>query len=404
MDKIINNFKINRLIYVLNFAVFFLALRLAMPAYTNSSFLTEFAKEKYVGLIFMVSAFVTLGSLFVLPNQIKRYGNNKITLFLICVNILSLFGIFLSRDPAISVMMFIVSQSAGTLLSYTLDISLEKVSSDSSTGETRGVFLTTINTGWLIAPLVTMYILAGSSYRTIYLIGALILLPMLFLVWKNRKNFGFISVPTPDFLMAIKKIAANKSLRNVFAANFLLQIFYTWMTIYSPILLHNYIGFSWTSILSITAILLLPFVFIQYPLGRLADKYWGEKELMVSGFVLMAISTGLLSFLHAPIFVLWAWVLLLTRIGAATVEVMTEVHFFKQTNEFDTDIISLFRAINPLALIAGPALASGLFYLSDANRHLISSYLTFDVHNMFLVLAAIMLFGIFFAMRIKDSK
>ncbi|MEI8339713.1 MAG: MFS transporter, partial [bacterium] len=357
MDKIINNFKVNRLIYVLNFGILFLSLRLAIPAYTNSSFLTQFAKEKYVGFIYVLVALLTLASFFVLPSLIKKYGNNKVMLSLIAANIISLIGLYFSNDPAVAVMLFVISQTGGVLLSFTLDIALEKVSSDASTGQTRGLFLTTSNIGWLIAPLITMGVLSGNNYRPIYLLAAAILIPMFYLIWTNRKNFGFVSIPQPDFVLAAQKILKSKSLRNVFAANFLLQLFYTWMTIYSPILLHNYIGFSWNQILTITLIILVPFVLIQYPLGRLADKYWGEKELMVSGFVLMAISTALLSFINAPIFILWAWVLFLTRVGAAVVEVMTEVHFFKQTNEFDTDIISMFRTISPFALIIGPALA-----------------------------------------------
>jgi MFS family permease len=176
-------------------------------------------------------------------------------------------------------------------------------------------------------------------------------------------------------------------------ANFLLFFFYSWMTIYTPLYLHKNMGFSWTEIGIIFSIMLLPFVFIQFPLGRLADKKWGEKEILSVGFIVIAIATGLISFINGHSMVLWAIILFITRLGAATIEIMCDTYFFKKVDSLDTNIISFFRMVGPIAYIFGPLLATILFTFFD-----------FKIQYLFLILGLIMLFGLKFSLSIKDTK
>jgi MFS family permease len=78
--------------------------------------------------------------------------------------------------------------------------------------------------------------------------------------------------------------------------------------------------------------MLLPFVFVQFPLGRLADKKWGEKEILSLGFIIVAIATGLISFISGGSMILWMTILFITRIGAATIEIMCDTYFFKKVD------------------------------------------------------------------------
>jgi hypothetical protein len=73
------------------------------------------------------------------------------------------------------------------------------------------------------------------------------------------------------------------------------------------------------------------------------------------------------------------------------VEVTTEVHFFKNTNSSDAQIISFFRVTRPLAYVAGAILAS-----------ISLLYLPFNL--LFVVFAAIMIPAMFVTLNIVDSK
>jgi MFS family permease len=164
------------------------------------------------------------------------------------------------------------------------------------------------------------------------------------------------------------------------------------MVIYTPIYLATRMNFSWGEIGSILGIMLLPFIFLQFPLGEIADRRFGEKEILVIGFIITAISTGALSFLAPGTSLLvWAAILFATRIGAAAIEIMTETYFFKKIESSDTSLISFFRYTKPLSFVIGAAGASAFLAFAD-------------MKYMFLTLGIIMLSGIYFAVMIEDTK
>ena len=42
---------------------------------------------------------------------------------------------------------------------------------------------------------------------------------------------------------------------------------------------------------------ILAYVLLEYPVGILADDYWGEKEMMATGFMIIALAVSILSFI-----------------------------------------------------------------------------------------------------------
>src|SRR5690606_23149335 len=109
--------------------------------------------------------------------------------------------------------------------------------------------------------------------------------------------------------------------------DFVLRFFYAWMVIYTPLYLHNYIGLEWSSIGVIFTIMLIPFALFELPLGTLADRVYGEKEILIAGLAIMSISTISLFFITSSAFVVWSVALFLTRVGASAVEIMSETYF-----------------------------------------------------------------------------
>jgi MFS family permease len=137
--------------------------------------------------------------------------------------------------------------------------------------------------------------------------------------------------------------------------------------------------------------MLLPFVLLEVPAGRIADKMWGEKELLSAGFIITALFTIIIPFLSAASFVLWTIILFATRTGASLIEITTESYFFKHVQGDDADVISFFRMTRPLAYIAGPI--SAMIALQ---------FLQFQY--IFLVLGIIMLFGLKYSLALKDTR
>jgi MFS family permease len=129
------------------------------------------------------------------------------------------------------------------------------------------------------------------------------------------------------------------------------------MIIYLPLLLSSEIGFGWDKIGVMFTIMLLPFLIFELPAGLLGDKKFGEKEILVLGFLIMFFATLVIPTISSPIFWLWALVLFGTRIGASLVEISSESYFFKHVKETDVGPISLFRMARPLSFILAPLIA-----------------------------------------------
>jgi MFS family permease len=87
---------------------------------------------------------------------------------------------------------------------------------------------------------------------------------------------------------------------------------------------------------------------------------------------------------------LWVAILFITRIGASMIESMVETYLFKKVTDKNLYIVSLYRVVRPLAYIIGPALGSILLIF-------------FDIKYLFLVLGSIMILGVNFSLKIKDT-
>ncbi len=163
------------------------------------------------------------------------------------------------------------------------------------------------------------------------------------------------------------------------------------MVIYTPVYLHTEIGIPWDSIGTMFSIMLFAFVLTQIPLGKLADKLLGEKELLLVGFIVMGASTILMYTLPYFTLPLLAFVLFMTRLGASCVEVMTETYFFKKVSPTETGIISIFRNTYPVSYIIAPIIGSGIIAISSTK-------------HLFLILGIICISGILFIFPIHDTK
>ena len=372
---------------------FLFAFHTALPTYINSSFLNFFISEKLVGLFYILASLLTIICFLSLPFILRKFGNYRVAFFLIILNLVALLGLAFLKNPIFLLTLFIINLITIPLIYFSTDVFLESFSSNKVTGKIRGIYLTAVNLAWVVSPLISALILTNGDYWKIYLASALFLLPVLLILMVNLRHFKDSKYEKSNHWQTVKVIWKNKNLQNIFMANFLLFFFYSWMTIYTPLYLHKDMGFSWREIGLIFSVMLLPFVLVQFPLGRLADKKWGEKEILSLGFILIAISTGVISFVMDKNMILWMIILFITRIGAGTIEIMCDTYFFKKVDSLDAKVISFYRMVSSSAYILGPLLAVLAF-----------NFLSFNIKYLFLVLGLIMIFGLKFSLSLKDTK
>ncbi len=344
----------------LYFFTFFLSIQYAFTAYVNSTFLESFVSTKAVGLIYTLSAILGIVGLLVIPKILTKYCNHKILFSLVLISLISLFGLFASTSTALTLVFFFLYLISNYLVVFSRDIFAEGYSQNETTGKTRGLLLTTINLGWVFAPLASGIVIKYFGYSQMYLLAAIFMfIAFLYVLGPIRKLKDLEFKPVP-IKQTIKRIFKNKDIRKIYLANFMLQFFYSWMVVYMPIYLNQHLGFSWDKIGIIFMIMLLPFVLIEYPLGKISDRI-GEKKFLALGFIIAGLATAIVSFLSSPSLIMIGIILFITRVGAATIEVMTESYFFRHINAQDSDLIGFFRNSFPLAYVIGPLLATIFF-------------------------------------------
>jgi MFS family permease len=380
--------KNRKIIYL---AGFLFSIPIALVSYINSSFLETYIGKNYVGIVYIIASIITILGLLKMPKILNILGNRLTAILFSLFIFASLILLSFSSNSFIVISAFVLYFVSISFVISSIDIFIEDFSKNSDIGLFRGLYLMIVNFAWIFAQVISGVFIKKSSFCGIYLLGALFMLLVLFIFILFLRNFKDPEYKKISILKTIKSFIKDENVSKIYFSNLLLQFFYAWMVIYTPIYLHESMGFSWDKIGIIFSIMLIPFVIVDFPLGKLSDKI-GEKKMLIFGFLIMTFSVLVIPFITKPIFWLWALVLFSTRIGAAIIEVMTESYFFKIVKEENANEISFFRNASSVSYIIGPMLAVPILFFIPAFKYL------------FFVLGAIMLIGLFIALRIKDTK
>lgn len=377
-------------IYALSFLF---TLHIALSTYVNSTFLTGIVKENYVGLLYTISSLLILFIFSKSVNILKYFGNRRLTLIFLFINMLSLIGLISSTDPYIVATSFIAFSVTNTLVMFCIDIFIEHFGDPEKTGETRGFYLTIINIAYMLSPLLAAKLITEGGYKFIYIVAFIFVSIMAIGLVFSVKTFKDKKYTKEPFFDAYRKLKGNTKMLSIIVINFLLQFFYAWMVVYTPIYLLEHLNFNWEQIGIIFTIMLVPFVILGMPIGILVDKYKVNKKILFYiGFSIISISTASIALISSNEIITWAVVLFLTRIGASIIETTTEIFFFEEITDKDAQLLSIYRDMFPLAYIIGPVIATTIFLFMPFNKYL------------FLILGIIMLSGFYYIIKLKNDK
>ncbi|HEY9481136.1 MAG TPA: MFS transporter [Candidatus Paceibacterota bacterium] len=368
---------------------FFFSLSAAIPTYVSSSYLSGFIGDRLAGIIYTAASLIAVAAFVEMPAAIRRFGALRTGLVLIGLELASIGALTMGIDALSVIAGFMLNFVTISLLNFVIDLILESFSTNSHTGKIRGSYLSIVNIAWLISPLLAAKILDLGSFPAIYAISGVLLVPVTALCLLAFRSVRGPELSRVPFWKSFGEVWGNRDLKAVLMIQLLLQFFYAWMIIYTPLYLRDTVGFSWEEIGTIFTFMLLPFAMIEAPMGRLADRI-GEKSIMSVGFGIMGMATCLISFVtdHDPF--IWSLLLFMTRVGAAMVEVMADTFFFKKVDASSASAISFFRSARPLAYVISPIAATILLVF-------------LDMKGLFIALGILMLYGLRYAFSIKDA-
>ncbi len=369
---------------------FLFSLPIALASYINSSFVSSFVGEKLVGVVYTLSSLVSILALVLAPRIWSKIGGYRFLLIIASVSSISLLSLSLTNNKIITPLIFIIGLAMNTLIVFSLDEILKIFSKESAIGKIRGKYLAICSISWVLAQLASWIALGALSFQNIYLISFSIMSLFFLIAFLKLKN-----IPDPEYdnvnsLKYIRQFFQNTNLARAYIISFLLQFFFCWMVIYTPIYLSSHLFFSWREIGLIFAIMLTPFVFMPLPLGRYGDKF-GERKILIWGFCLMALSVISIFFVKNKDILTWIILLFTTRVGASAVETMSDAYFFKHIKKENEEWVGVYRSASPFAYILGPLIASGLFYILPSFNYI------------YPILGILMLLGMYLSSTISRS-
>lgn len=370
-----------------------LAISAALPAYTQSNFLKQYIGLEAISLFFVAANAATAFVITMFPGFIKRLGGYFTIKLLVLIYLASLISLAAASGIASAILSLLLFTITSNLLWINIDILLESVSTDSKTGRIRSLYLTSMNLGWIFSPILSAHLINIGGYSLPFIASAslAIFLFLAILLQKKALKDSGKRYRQESILKSWKRLSKNKDLRGIFFAAISLNLFFSGAVLYVPLYLHQTLGMDWSQLGWIFSFMLLPFILFEIPAGIAADKYIGEKELLLLGIFILILSLVLFSSLKTTSAIIWAAALFFSRTGAALIEAMRDSYFFKKISDRDVGFINIFRMTGPIGYILGAGSAA-----------IIIAFL--PINYVFLAFAFIMLPALYFAASIHDTK
>jgi len=380
-----------RTVHLITFLGFVFGFSGAILTYITSSYFKQVVNTGNVGIFYIISFSVILVSLFYLNKLIEGFGRARTLMTLITMQIGVLF-VLQFVDVAIGgAMLLMLYMILLGVISVVFDIVLEAYSTDGETGRTRGLFLSVYSFGFLMGPLSSVYILQHYGFSGIFFSTMILYVIMFFIIFMALNDIkGHVKRQNLSLTQIITKFKSNINLAKIYWIAFTLRFFYAVMTVFAPLYLRD-IGFSWGDIGFIFAVMLIPFIFIEYPAGVLADKKYGEKEMLFIGLIIIIGSVVTMYFIDDHELWVWMGILFISRVGAALIEAMQDSYFYKQIDENDVALINFFRSTRSIGYIVSAILVGITLYFFD------------DMRYIFVVLGIILVIGMYPIITLKDT-
>lgn len=382
--------KDNKKLYFIDIVSFLMGFAAALFAYILSSYFKEVMGTDNIGIIYFISYVFVLILLLNLHKIIYVFGKSFVLHISFLLKIIAVVGLLSVPVSFAGIGFLIIYTIAGTLSWTVLSLILESFSVDCESGRIRGAHLSISNVGFLLGPLLSAQLLEKYGFNGVFFVSLLVYIVIFIfsLTYIRKTNHHFKQkIKVAELL---KKVSKRKNILRIFYVSFVLEFFYALMVIYVPIYLLEK-GFNWDQLGVAFTIMLIPFVFIQYPVGLIADKKTGEKEMLLFAFFILGISTILFYFSDSLDIMVWTTILLLGRIGAALVEVLRESYFFKRIDGDDVDVVNFFNTSRPVAFIVATAISSLLLIF-------------FPISSVFILVAVVCFSAIYPTFKLADNK
>ncbi len=334
---------------------FLTALSLALISPFLALYFETFVSIQVVGLILAGSYGVSILANIFGAKIIERIHEQRSLTLALAGTTLAVFLIGFVGHVAAIVSFFALYTFLLTIVWFNVDLYIKHYSNASNLSGIEGKMGVFGNLGWLIGPILGGLVAARFGLPSVFIISALFTLIALVLFVEARPHDRELAPPKHDrFIHALKEYFKNSELRRLYVIYFGLSFIYSaWAFI--PVSLTQ-MGASVSTVGLIFGLSALPWVLFEYPVGKWADRRFGEKIFIVIGFTVV---TAIL-FVFGAARSLWPFIiaLLIGITGTSLIERTHQSYFLKLVDESEVEKISIWRTAIGLGYITAPLLAA----------------------------------------------
>lgn len=369
---------------------FLMGFSQSILVYIMSSYFKEASGTENVGFFYFISYLVVLILLLNFHKIIRKFGKFNVFSFVFIFKIFIIAGLAImpaSVFGSLFLMLYIILASIGWT---TLDIILESCSTDKKSGRIRGLYLTIINAGFIFGPFISSKLIENTGFHIIFAISLIFHIAEYLIAHRSLSGANHEHQEKETIKQLLFRALKRINIVRVYYISFVLDFFYAVMVVFSPLYLLS-IGMEWNQIGIVFTIMLIPFVAIQYPVGVLADKNYGEKNFLIASLFLMGLSVFSIYFIKTNSTLVWALVMFATRVGASVLEIMRDSYFYKRIDGNDIDLIDFFRTSRPVAYVLATLASTILLFC-------------FSMQSVFLFLVLVIIIGLYPAFRLDNNS
>jgi len=342
-----------------------------------------------IGFISAFLVFVSFITAFLSTPILQKYDQNKIIMLAMLFGGIAYLAISFTHNFYLFVGMAIVVTALSVFRVNAFDITFRDNTPDKDLNKQEGLYYTLMNLGWLVGPLIAGFFLVELGIASVFTVGSIFILVALgvFIFINLKRVKKKILVPDTNFFKNIWEFFRNKDLPLTFLMSVGLYAWWSIIYIYVPLfIVHK--GFSEAYIGIFFAVIVIPMLLLEYPIGKLSQRF-GFKLFFSLGYLgLIAICAAL--FIFRDVYV-QVGLLIAAGFFTACIEPLADAFFFKRVSSVEEEKYY-------------PVYASATFMGEFVAKTSIACILLF-LPNDFAYLTMAIIFAIFFilALTIKEK-
>lgn len=270
------------------------------------------------------------------------------------------YALYLFAASPLMLALLQVVLAAAVCFSWTaLSLLVNSSSRKENLGDSEGEYFTFINFGTLLGILAGGILAMSYSYDAVFLLAAIIFFGIYVLsgaIGINDRNKPHKCAT--GVMEDARRFFRNAELKRAYISNVGLYFWVSIAFLYLPIILKS-LGFNFREIGIVFAAMIVPYLLLEYPVGKLAEKH-GSHRFISIGFFAIALAS-LLIYLNFGAIYAMAGFFFISFMGAAAIEPLNEMELDRHSGKSDiVENMSVFKTSLRLAYFLGPISAAAL--------------------------------------------